>query len=149
MTDGRLREDNDTAIAAVVVRVFLVVVFLIIAAVAVYMGSQAWLEIRTHTSDTAQTGMFVPKHCEQDRYSAQCTGTFRPQGGTPQPAIYQGDLDSLAPQRALRLPGHEQVFLVATGPISTRRMLVAFVFLAALGYGVCWLVKRLRQPEKG
>ena len=150
MTDSRLGDDKDTAIAVVIVRGLMVVVFLIIAAAAVYMGGQAWLEIRTHTSDAAQTGIFTPKHCENDRYSAECTGTFRPQGGTPQPALYKGDLDSLTPQRALRLPGHEQVFLVATGPISSRVMLVGFLFVAALVGGGFWLVKRRSAaPEKG
>ena len=138
------QRDRETTIAVLIVRIFVVAVFAVIAAVAVYMGGQAWEEIRVHTSDAAQTGVFFPEHCECDRYSAECTGTFRSQGGVAEPAFYRGDLDSLDPRRAIRLPGHEQVFLVGTGPISGRVILVGVLFFGALAYGIFWLVQRLR-----
>ena len=58
------QRDRETAIAVLIVRIFVVAVFAVIAAVAVYMGRQAWEEMRVHTSDAAQTGVFFPEHCD-------------------------------------------------------------------------------------
>lgn len=149
MTHRRLDHDRDMAIAVWIVRIFMVVVFAIIAWTAVYLLTEFGQEVRAWTSEDVEAGTFWPRHCEDDRYSAECTGTFVPTGGgEPAEVRYRGDLDSLRPQEALRLPGEDRVYLVADGLVNSRTVFIGVLLLGALMHGIYWLVKRPRASAR-